>query len=211
GGRVRSAGSGKAAASFAATSPEPEYRFQQMFHFANGRPRRPRATIETTPRVAQPPSTGVACEEVRVVIDGKEQTLEIVRQPRIHGQEAFWLCPGRCASVRMHLYLLNGEIGCRECLNLSYAVRHTRNRAALRARKLRRKLGGLPGLLSPIPPRPRHWRRDYYAPVIAELVAGEGTLAARLAAMGGGGGEWAGPPKHGAHNTARGLVGGGGV
>src|SRR5262249_46431933 len=126
GGRVRSAGSGKAAASFAATSPEPEYRFQQMFHFANGRPRRPRATVETTPRVAQPTSTGPAREEVRVVIDGVEQTLEIVRQPRIYGQEAYWLCP-RCGSARWHLYLLSGEIGCRECLNLSYAVRHTRN------------------------------------------------------------------------------------
>jgi hypothetical protein len=153
-----------------------------MFHFANGRPRRPRATVETTPRVAQPTSTGPAREEVRVVIDGVEQTLEIVRQPRIYGQEAYWLCP-RCGSARWHLYLLSGEIGCRECLNLSYAVRHTRNWAALRARKLRRKLGGLPGLLSPIPPRPRHWRRDHYARAIAELVAVEATLAARLGAM----------------------------
>jgi hypothetical protein len=51
------------------------------------------------------------------------------------------------------------------------------------ARKLRRRLGGFPGLLSPIPPRPRHWRRDYYARAIAELVAVEATLAARLRDM----------------------------
>ena len=142
-----------------------------------------RATVETTPRVTQPPSTGPAREEVRVVIDGAPQTLEIVRQPRIHGQEAYWRCPGPCGELRWHLYLLNGEIACRECLGLSYACTHTRNRAAIRARKLRRRLGGLPGLLAPIPPRPRYWRRDYWARRIAELVAAEAVLAARLGAM----------------------------
>ena len=141
-------------------------------------------TWEILPRAGpQPPSTGVAHEEVCVVIDGKEQTLEIVRQPRIRGQEAFWLCP-RCGSARWHLYLLSGEVGCRECLNLSYAVRHTRNRAALRARKLRRKLGGLPGLLSPIPPRPRNvWAAARYDRLVRELAICEAVLAARLRAM----------------------------
>src|SRR5215471_18401365 len=102
-----------------------------MFPFGKGRPRKSRPLVETTRRVAQPPSTGVAREEVRVVIEGKEWTLEIVRQPRIHGQEAFWLCP-RCGSARWHLYLLSGEVACRECLGLTYTVRRTRNRAALR-------------------------------------------------------------------------------
>jgi hypothetical protein len=154
-----------------------------MFHFANGRPRRPRPTVENTPRVAQPPSAGLAHEEVRVVMDGVEQTLEIVRQPRIHGQEAYWLCPGPCGELRWHLYLLNGEIGCRQCLGLSYACKRHHNAVVNRARKLRRKLGGLPGLLSPLPPRPRHWRRDYWARAIAELIAVENVLAARLGAM----------------------------
>jgi hypothetical protein len=153
-----------------------------MFHFANGRPRRPRATVETTPRVSQPPSAGPAREEVRVVIDGVEQTLEIVRQPRIHGQEAYWCCP-RCGELRWHLYLLSGEIGCRECFSLSYAVRCTRNRAALRVARLRRKLGGLPSLLAPLPSRPKYWRRDYWARTLAELVAAEAVLAARLGDM----------------------------
>jgi hypothetical protein len=85
--------------------------------------------------------------------------------------------------LRWHLYVHSGEIGCRVCLGLSYACKHTRNTAAIRARKLRRRLGGFPGLLSPIPPRPRHWRRDYYARAIAELVAVEATLAARLRDM----------------------------
>src|SRR5262245_34435219 len=153
-----------------------------MFPFRKGRPRRPRATVETTPRVASPPHKGLAREEVRVVIDGVPQTLEIVRQDRIHGQEAYWRCP-TCGELRWHLYVHNGEIGCRVCLGLSYTCRHTYNTAAMRARKLRRRLGGLPGLLSPIPPRPRHWRRDHYARAIAELVAVEATLAARLHAM----------------------------
>ena len=106
----------------------------------------------------------------------------IVRQDRIHGQEAYWDCP-RCGKLRWHLYLHNSEIACRECLGLTYRCNTTRNTAAIRARKLRRRLGGLPGLLSPIPPRPRHWRRDYYARAIAELVAVEATLAARLRDM----------------------------
>jgi hypothetical protein len=117
-----------------------------------------------------------------VRVDGVELELEIVRQERIHGQEGYWCCP-RCGALRWHLYLHAGEIACRQCHGLSYACRHTLNTAAMRARKLRRRLGGLPGLLSPIPPRPRHWRRDYYARAIAELVAVEATLAARLRDM----------------------------
>src|SRR5215831_12845403 len=130
-----------------------------MFPFGKGRPRKSRPLVETTPRVAQPTSTGPAREEVRVVVDGAPQTLEIVRQPRIHGQEAFWRCPGRCGELRWHLYLLNGVIACRECLGLTYTVKHKRNRAALRVARLRRRLGGLPSLLAPLPSRPRHWRR----------------------------------------------------
>jgi hypothetical protein len=108
--------------------------------------------------------------------------LEIVRQERIHGQEAFWRC-SQCGVLRWHLYLRNGDVGCRECLGLSYACRHTRNRAALRARKLRRRLGGSPSLLAPLPKRPRHWRRDYWARALSELAAAEAVLAARLSAM----------------------------
>ena len=153
-----------------------------MFHFANGRPRKPRPLVEHTTRLAPPPHRGLAREEVRVLVDGRPQVLEIVRQERIHGQEAYWRCP-TCGKLRWHLYLHAGEVACRVCLGLSYACRHTYNTATMRARKLRRRLGGLPGLLSPIPPRPRYWRRDYWARAIAELIAVEDVLAARLAAM----------------------------
>jgi hypothetical protein len=153
-----------------------------VFPFGKGCPRKPRPFVETTPRIAAPPHRGVAREEVRVVVDGVLQTLEIVRQPRIHGQEGFWRCP-TCGTLRWHLYLHNGEVGCRVCLGLSYSSDHTRNTAALRARKLRRKLGDAPSLLSPLPPRPRYWRRDYYVRTLAKLVAAESVLAARLRAM----------------------------
>jgi hypothetical protein len=148
-----------------------------MFPFGKGRPRKPRATVENTPRIPQPASKGIAREDVGVLIDGVEWKLEIVRQARIHGQEAFWLCP-RCGSARWHLYF-NGEVGCRECLGLGYA----HNRAAMRARKLRRKLGGLPNPLASLPSRPRHWRRDHWARALTKLIATESVLAARLGAM----------------------------
>ena len=154
-----------------------------MFHFRKGRPRKPRATVETTPRIASPPSAGIAREEVVVLVDGAERRLEVIRQDRINGGlAAYWRCP-TCEALRWHLYLHNGEVRCRQCLTLSYACRHTRNRAALRARKLRRKLGAAPGLLSPLPPRPKYWRRDFYARRLAQLVAAESVLAARLRAM----------------------------
>ena len=85
--------------------------------------------------------------------------------------------------LRWHLYVHNNEIACRVCLGLSYACKRHHNAVVNRARKLRRKLGGSGKLLSPIPPRPRHWRRDHYARAIAELVAVEATLAARLRDM----------------------------
>ena len=132
---------------------------------------------------ASPPHRGLAREEVVVVVDGREQRLAIVRQDRIHGQEAYWLCP-RCGSARMHLFLLNGEIGCRGCFHLSYAVQRTRNRAALRARKLRRKLGAAASLFAPLPPRPRNvWAAARYDRLARELAICEAALAQRLRDM----------------------------
>lgn len=154
-----------------------------MFPFGKGRPRRPKPIVETTPRIASAPHRGVAREEVRVVVDGVEQRLAIVRQDRIHGQEAFWECP-TCARLRWHLYLLNGQIGCRVCLGLDYACRRTRNTVAIRAAKLRRRLGAPAGLLSPLPPRPRNvWAAAYYDRLVRELAVCEAALAQRLGVL----------------------------
>jgi hypothetical protein len=129
------------------------------------------------------PHRGVAREEVRVVVDGREQQLAIVRQDRIHGQEAFWECPA-CGKLRWHLYLLGGQIGCRVCLGLDYPCRRTRNTAAIRAAKLRRRLGAPVGLLSPLPPRPRNvWVAAYYDWLVREIAAAEAVITARLRDM----------------------------
>ena len=130
---------------------------------------------------ASPPSTGVARETVRVAVNGIEHELEIVRQPRIHGQEAYWRC-SQCSELRRYLFIHNG-VACWRCLGLSHASRHTRNRAPLRAAKIRRRLGGLPGLLAPLPKRPKYWRRDYWARSIAELSAVEASIVGKLRDM----------------------------
>jgi hypothetical protein len=131
--------------------------------------------------VAPPPSTGLAHEEVRVVIDGVEQVVEIVRQDRIHGQEAYWLCP-RCSALRWHLYLRDGVLACRVCHGLSYRSQHVPTVVA-RAARLRRKLGAEPSLLSPLPPRPRNiWRAAWYDRLVRELAAQEAVIAEMLGA-----------------------------
>src|SRR5262249_37754597 len=129
------------------------------------------------------PHRGVAREDVRVVVDGREQTLTVVRQDRIHGQEAYWCC-NRCGALRWHLYIRDSQIGCRECLGLTYAVKTTRNTAALRARKIRRALGGAPGLLAPLPPRPRNvLAAARYDRLVRELAVCETAIAQKLGDM----------------------------
>src|SRR5262249_41986046 len=147
----------------------------------SGQPPTSKRSLENAPKVATPPHRGIARETITVVIDGTPQELEVVRQDRINGgQQAYWLCP-RCGALRCHLYLHNGERARRCCHRLlDYRSRHVHHPAVLRAAKLRRKLGAAPGLLSALPPRPRPWRRDYYARLIAELVAAEASIAARL-------------------------------
>src|SRR5262249_29601335 len=64
--------------------------------------------------------------------------------------------------------------------DLDYASRHTRRRGLNRVRNLRRRLGAPPGLLSPVPPRPRYWNRAYHVKLLAELAEAEAVIAARL-------------------------------
>jgi hypothetical protein len=74
-----------------------------------------------------------------------------------------------------------GVLACRVCLGLDYRSRHV-PRAVARAAKLRRKLGAAPGLLSPLPRKPRHWSPVHYRRLIGELVATERVLAEMLGA-----------------------------
>src|SRR5262245_18086853 len=80
------------------------------------------ASIRSIARAAAPCHTGVAREEVTVVINGKREVLEVVRQDRIHGREGYWLCP-QCGALRWHLYLRDGELACRVCHRLDYRSR----------------------------------------------------------------------------------------
>ena len=116
---------------------------------------------------------------MRVLVDGTEYVLEVIRARRIHGWEAYWRC-GHCAALRWHLYLRDGILLCRLCHRLTYESRRRKNRAPLRAAKLRRKLGAAPSLLAPLPKRPKHWRRDYWLRSLMQLAAVERVLAARL-------------------------------
>ena len=146
--------------------------------FGSGHLAAQKPTVENTTRVAPPSHRGLAREEVTLLVDGVEQVIEVVRQERIHGQEAYWSCP-RCGALRWHLYVYNNEVACRVCHKLRYRSKRA-PRAVRRAARLRRKLGAAPGLLSPLPPKPKYWSRAYYARLVGELIAVEDVIAGML-------------------------------
>ena len=158
-----------------------------------------RPLVETTPRifigdVARSLLTPRARGVVRVLIDGRPETIEIVHEPRNYGGRgaAFFLC-GTCSKKVRHLYLRDDPrdgpsdrrwLACRRCSgDLSYASQHTRRRGINRVRRLREKIGALPSPLAPIPQRPRHVRRDYWMKALAKLAAAEAVIAAELRDM----------------------------
>jgi hypothetical protein len=138
--------------------------------------------IETVQRVASPPHRGLAREGVTLRIGDAEQVVEVVRQPRhLGGWQAYWRCP-RCEALRSDLFVVERVLACRVCHGLDYRSRHVLHPALTRAAKLRRKLGAAPGLLSPLPRKPRHWSPVHYRRLVAELIATERVLAAMLSA-----------------------------
>ena len=151
--------------------------------FGTGHQRTHKPLVETTQRVAAPPSTGLARETVTLLVDGVPQELEVVRQDRIHGQQAYWRCPRRCAALRSHLYVVDGSLTCRVCGGLTYRSQHVLHPAVTWAAKLRRKLGATSGLLSPLPPRPQHnMQAARYDRLARELAAAEAVIAELLGA-----------------------------
>src|SRR5262249_28147496 len=129
------------------------------------------------------PDAGRAREDVTVTLDGVEHVLTVVRQERIHGTQGYWCC-NRCGRLCWHLYIRGSEIACRKCFSLTYASQRTRDGAALRARKIRRKLGASASPFGPLPPRPKNvWAAAYYDKLTRKLAICEAGIAARLGNM----------------------------
>lgn len=141
-----------------------------------GSPRTRRRMLDSVPRVAQPPSLGVAREEVVFVIGGAEQRVEVERRPLPRGgSQGFWLAPC-CGRLCYALFIIDGRLLCRKCGRLDYRSRHVLHPAMTKAAKLRRKLGAAPGVLSKLPPRPPHWRSDYWTRSLRDLAAAEAVI-----------------------------------
>ena len=165
-------------------------RFHRSTHFrsmdaslqaANGPPRTRRRMIDAAQRIGSPPARSplgdLAREQLVVSVGGVEQLVEVERQERPRGgAQGYWRCPvcdRRCCA----LFVVGGALCCRKCGSLDYRSRHVLHPAVLKAAKLRRKLGAAPGVLSRIPPRPPHWRSDYWARSLRELAAQEAIVA----------------------------------
>jgi hypothetical protein len=147
--------------------------------FGSGSRYTPKRMVETTRKVAAPPHAGLARESLTLRVDGAEQVVEVVRQERfLGGTQAYWVC-SRCGALRSHLYAVAGALACRCCHRLGYWSWRVPPVVA-RAARLRRRLGAQPGLLSPLPRKPRHWSPVHYRRLLDELIATERVLAAML-------------------------------
>jgi hypothetical protein len=111
------------------------------------------------------------------------QSVQVTWSPcRFGGARPYWLCPGcgrRCA-------VLHGlrHFACRRCNNLSYASQRERavDRSQRRADRLRRTLGGEPGL-GRIPPRPKGMHHSTYERHLEQIFAADEATGAHLEAM----------------------------
>src|SRR5215831_6178747 len=108
---------------------------------AEGCGRKPRPTVETTPRIYVGDLLRSLCMglarvgTVNVVIDGKPEVLDVVFDDRNYGGrgQPYFLC-GTCSKKVMHLFLRDDprdgqRLTCRRCAGpLTYAAQHTRRR-----------------------------------------------------------------------------------
>ena len=114
------------------------------------------------------------------------EPVPIVRVPcRFGGGRPYFLCPGvvngvACGRRVAKLYGPGRYFLCRHCYRLAHASQREGawDRALRRADRIRRRLGGDPGMASPFPGRPKGmWRRTYErlrdAAFEAEMLADE--------------------------------------
>lgn len=99
-----------------------------------------------------------------------KESVCIIRVPcRFGGTRPYFICPGAmhgvvCRRRVVKLYGAGRYFLCRRCYRLSYASRSegTWDRALRRANKVRMRLGGDPGMVSPFPERPKGmWVKTY--------------------------------------------------
>lgn len=98
--------------------------------------------------------------------DGRElfqvrEDVEVDWSPcRYGGRRAYWLCPG-CGRRAVKLYGVGASYRCRTCHRIAYQTQREKahDRVQTRANKIRKRLGGPPGV-EMIPPKPKgmHWR-----------------------------------------------------
>lgn len=108
--------------------------------------------------------------------------LELTSTPcNFGGCRRWWLC-ARCHRRARVLYLGGRSLACRRCADLRYESQLEREiaRGLRRARKIRRRLGGQPSLVTPFPPKPARMRWATYEVLQAEAEAAEGAFLASL-------------------------------
>lgn len=92
------------------------------------------------------------------------------------GERPYFTCPGRvngrdCQRRVAKLYGAGRYFLCRSCYGLAYASQSEtpQDRLLRRANKLRRSLGGNPGMASPLPPRAKGMWQTTYDARLAEI------------------------------------------
>jgi hypothetical protein len=122
-----------------------------------------------------------------------DETVRIVRMPcRLGGARPYLICPGVAADVACarRVTKLHGSgryFLCRRCYRLAYASQgeSSLDRALRRSNKIRRRLGGEPGMAARFPARPKGmWLRTYERlrwQVFEAEMAAEDEIHARLA------------------------------
>jgi len=147
-------------------------------------PRPSKSLVENTPRVTAPPATALdgslARETIVMVVGGVEQPVEVERQARPYGgAQGYWRCPQchrRCCAV----FIVQNALACRGCHRLAYRSQRILNPALSRVQKLRQRLGAGPGLLTPLPPRPKHNMQATRYDRLARALAKQEAIVARL-------------------------------
>ena len=110
-----------------------------------------------------------------------EEAVPLARSPcRFGGWRAYFVCPGvkdgrPCRRRVSKLYLGGQYFLCRHCYDLAYASQSEdpHSRLLRRADKRKIALGGTPGTLSSLPPKPKGMHQRTYERHLAEIDAAE--------------------------------------